>query len=304
MPISRSSDAPQFRVGTASWTDPTLVKSDTFYPPSLKTAEERLKFYAAQFDTVEVDSSYYALPSERNAELWAERTPPGFIFNVKAFGWLTQHAAETSRLPKAIKELLPESLRAAARIKTPPRAALELAFQMFWSALQPLRAAGKLGYLLFQFPPYVTFRPSNFDYIATLSERMPGAAIAVEFRHPSWLGAEPEQAQTLSFLRERGLALVSIDAPAGVGLPALLEATADDAYVRFHGRNRENWFKRDGGAAQRFKYLYAERELGEWAGRLRRLGGVKRAFVIFNNCYSNFGIMNATTMSRMLERAG
>lgn len=162
-----------FLVGTASWTDSTLVKSDLFYPPTAKTAAERLAFYAAQFPTVEVDSSYYALPSERNAELWAERTPAGFIFNIKAFGWLTQHPAETARLPKAIKEILPESMGVAARIKTPPRPALELAFQMFWSALQPLRAAGKLGYLLFQFPPYVTFRPSNFDYIATLRERMP-----------------------------------------------------------------------------------------------------------------------------------
>jgi uncharacterized protein YecE (DUF72 family) len=83
-------------------------------------------------------------------------------------------------------------------------------------------------------------------------------------------------------------------------LPSILELTANDAYVRFHGRNRENWFKRDGGAAERFKYLYAERELGEWAGRLKGLGGVKRAFVIFNNCYSNFGIMNATTMNSLL----
>ena len=291
-----------FLVGTASWTDPTLVKSDLFYPSTATTAAERLGFYAAHFPTVEVDSSYYALPSERNAELWAERTPAGFVFNVKAFGWLTQHAAETSRLPNAIKELLPESLRATARIKTPPPPALELAFGMFWSALQPLRAAGKLGYLLFQFPRYVTFRPSNFEYIATLSERMPGAAIAVEFRHPSWLGAAPERAQTLSFLRDRGLALVALDAPPEVGLPSILEATADDAYIRFHGRNRENWYKRDGGAAERFKYLYAERELGEWAGRLKRLGGVKRAFVIFNNCYSNFGIMNATTMKSLLNR--
>ncbi len=292
-----------FLVGTASWTDPTLVKSALFYPPTAKTAAERLAFYAAHFPTVEVDSSYYALPSERNAELWAERTPAGFVFNIKAFGWLTQHPAETARLPKAIKEILPQSMGVAARIKTPPRPVLELAFQMFWSALQPLRAAGKLGYLLFQFPPYVIFRPSNFDYIATLRERMPGAAIAVEFRHPSWLGAEPARAETLGFLRDHGLALVALDAPPAVGLPSILEATTDDVYIRFHGRNRENWYKHHGGAAERFKYLYAERELGEWASRLKRLdGGVKRAFVIFNNCYSNFGIMNATTMSHMLER--
>src|ERR1700674_4882031 len=97
---------PQFLVGTASWTDPTLVKSDTFYPPSAKTAEDRLRFYSSHFNTVEVDSTYYALPSEKNSRLWAERTPDDFIFNIKAFALLTQHAAETSRLPIAVKEIL------------------------------------------------------------------------------------------------------------------------------------------------------------------------------------------------------
>lgn len=92
----------EFLVGTASWTDPTLVQSNLFYPAHLKTAEDRLRFYASHFNTVEVDSSYYALPSECNAELWRERTPPGFVFNVKAFAWLTQHPAETTRLPKNI----------------------------------------------------------------------------------------------------------------------------------------------------------------------------------------------------------
>jgi uncharacterized protein YecE (DUF72 family) len=296
------SATPGFLVGTASWTDPTLVKSDLFYPPAAKTPAERLVFYAQQFHTVEVDSSYYALPSERNADLWVERTPADFIFNIKAFGWLTQHAAETARLPKAIKELLPLTLRSETRIKRPPAEILDLAFQMFWSAMRPLREANKLGLILFQFPPYVTMRPSNFAYIAGLQERMPEAKLAIEFRHPSWLAGESERATTLKFLRDHGLTFVAIDTAPEVGLPAILEATTEDAYVRFHGRNRENWFKRDGGAAVRFKYLYAERELSEWAGRLKHLRGARRAFAIFNNCYSNFGIMNATTMSQMLAR--
>ncbi len=152
------SATPQFLVGTASWTDPTLVKSDLFYPPAVKTAHERLRFYAENFRTVEVDSSYYALPSERNSRLWVERTPEDFVFNIKAFGWLTQHAADTTRLPNAIKEVLPSALMTERRIKDPPSEVLDLAFQMFWSALGPLRDAGKLGKLLFQFPPYFTYR--------------------------------------------------------------------------------------------------------------------------------------------------
>jgi uncharacterized protein YecE (DUF72 family) len=293
---------PAFLVGTASWTDPTLVNSDLFYPPSVKTAEERLNFYAAHFRTVEVDSSYYTLLSERNAKLWAERTPEDFVFNIKAFAWLTQHTADAARLPNSIKEILPAALKPMRRIKTPPPEVLDLAFQMFWSSLMPLRHARKLGMVLFQFPPYFTFRRSNLDYIAGLPERMPGAEIAVEFRHPSWLDEDRRHTDTMKFLREHGLTYVSIDSPPAARMPPLLETTGPDAYVRFHGRNSTNWFRRDIETAERYKYLYSERELAEWAGKLKQLSGVRRAFAIFNNCYRNFGIMNATTMGQMLSR--
>ena len=278
-----------------------MVKSDLFYPPEANTAERRLSFYASHFATVEVDSSFYAILSERVAQLWAERTPPDFTFNVKAFAWLTQHPADVRRLPQAIKEVLPAALKNAPRIKTPPPSVLDLAFQMFWGSLEPLRKAHKLGRVLFQMPPYVTFKPTNFDYLASLRERMPGAEIAVEFRHPSWV--EPShQTETMAFLREHQLAYVSVDTPSVTGLPTILEVTANDAYIRLHGRNAANWYQRSTSAAERFKYLYAERELAEWAGRLKQLSGVRRAFAIFNNCYANFGIMNATTMREMLLR--
>jgi uncharacterized protein YecE (DUF72 family) len=292
--------AAQFLVGTASWTDPTLIKSNLFYPPGAATAAQRLAFYASHFPTVEVDSSYYVLLSEKVARLWVERTPPGFIFNVKAFAWLTQHPAEAGRLPGAIKSILPTELKSTPRIRNPPPEVLNLAFRMFWSSLKPLRDADKLGRVLFQFPPYVTWRESNLDYLAMLPERLPDTAIAVEFRHPSWTRTERQWADTLRFLRNHGLAYVAVDAPAESGLAPFLAATADDAYLRFHGRNGENWFKRNVSVAERFKYLYSERELAEWASRLKQLSGVRRAFAIFNNCYSNFGIMNATTMREML----
>ena len=294
------SEKPKLFVGTASWTDPTLVKSDLFYPLEANTAEARLRFYAAHFNTVEVDSSFYALPSERNSDLWATRTPNDFVFNIKAFALLTQHAADASRLPKAIKEILPAAMKSERRIKSPPREVLDLSFEMFWSALSPLREANKLGRLVFQFPPYFTCRPGNFDYLAGLTSRMPEAAIAVEFRHPSWVREEPQRVQTLRFLHEHDLAYISIDAPPGTGLPSFVEATASDVYVRFHGRNRENWFKHNKLVAERYKYLYSEVELADCANKLKELTGVRRAFAIFNNCYSNFGIMNATTMNQML----
>ncbi len=294
--------SPQILVGTASWTDPTLVKSELFYPPAARSAAERLAFYASQFPTVEVDSSYYAILSEDVTRLWVTRTPPGFVFNIKAFAWLTQHPAEASRLPAAIKNALPAGLKSSPRIKSPPPELLRLAFQMFWSSLKPLRDAGRIGLVLFQLPPYVTCRQSNLDYLAALPERLPGAEIAVEFRHASWTNEPSRRKQTLRFLRDHGLAYVCIDSPTESGLTPVMATTAAEAYIRFHGRNGENWFKRNITAAERFKYLYAERELAEWAGRLKQLSGVRRAFAIFNNCYSNFGTMNATTMREMLSR--
>jgi uncharacterized protein YecE (DUF72 family) len=232
-----------------------------------------------------------------------ERTPPGFIFNVKAFAWLTQHPAEAGRLPAAIKSALPAELKSATRIKSPPAEVLSLAFQMFWSSLKPLRDGGRMGRVLFQLPPYVTSRQWNLNCLAALPEHLPGAEIAVEFRHPSWTATERARTDTLRFLRDHEFAYVSLDAPAQSGLLPFLAATADDAYIRFHGRNGENWFKRNVSAAQRFKSFYSERELAEWAGRLKELSGVRRAFAIFNNCYSNFGIMNATTMRAMLAQS-
>src|ERR1700683_1048243 len=303
-----SSSAQEFMVGTASWTDKTLTETTDFYPPDVKTAEDRLRFYAAQFKTVEVDSTYYAIPAERNAELWRERTPPGFIFNIKAFAWLTQHRTDASRLPKEIKAILPDTQRAQRQL-SPEKDTLDLAFKMFWSSLTPLHRAdsstgGSLGMLLFQFPPYFICKDSNRDYIASIPERMPGASIAIEFRHRSWTGEEKQRAQTLDFLRQHGLYFVSIDAPEDKSIsPSIIDATGKLAYVRFHGRARTAWFGKHQNTRERFKYLYAERELAEKIPQLKSLQqrGGERASVIFNNCYKNFGILNAATMANMLK---
>jgi uncharacterized protein YecE (DUF72 family) len=293
----------EFLVGTASWTDPTLVKTDLFYPKSLKTAEERLRFYASHFNTVEVDSSYYTLLAEKTAKAWVERTPPGFMFNIKAFALLTQHSAEVARLPSALRDLLDEKEKHQRQLSRPAAPLLDLAFEMFWSSLVPLEQAEKLGMLLFQFPPYFVRRSENLDYLAALRERLPRAELAIEFRHPSWVVEGQARRETMEFLRRHGLCYVSVDCPQGPSIvPSFFEATTAQMYVRLHGRNRETWFKKNISAAERFKYLYAERELEQQAEGLRRAAGVDRAYVIFNNCYSNFGVMNATTMAQILAR--
>jgi len=295
-------DGIDFRVGTASWTDPSLVKSDLFYPPSAKTAEQRLKFYAEQFDTVEVDASYYTIIAERTAQLWAERTPADFLFSFKAFALLTRHAAETPRLPAPIKELLTAEEKASRRLGHPSPAVRELAFQMFGSSLEPLRRAGKLGMIVFQFPPFFVCNDVNQKYIAGLKSLLPNSSIAIEFRHPSWVVERTTRERTMDFLRDQGLYYVSVDAPEAPSLmPSFLEVTGPEAYIRFHGKNRENWFKKGISVAERYQYLYSERELASWAEGIRGLRGVKRAHVIFNNCYRNFGVMNGTTMKQMLS---
>jgi len=295
---------PTFYVGTASWTDASLIASGAFYPSDVKSAEERLRFYAEQFDTVEVDSTYYALPAERNAELWAARTPPAFIFHVKAFSLLTTHGADTKRLPKALKEMLSAADLAKPRLSKVPDAVRELAFQMFASALEPLRQAGKLGWLVFQFPPWFTATRGNARYIEECRQRLPHDRLAIEFRHASWL-ADERRERTFYFLRAQQLAYVIVDEPQlKNAVPPVCAATTDEAYVRFHGHNQEAWTKKGISAAERYKYLYSERELADWAGRLRDLKGPRAVHVIFNNCYANFGTMNATTMQQILRKGG
>jgi uncharacterized protein YecE (DUF72 family) len=289
----------EYRVGTASWTDPTLLAA-SYYPSTARSAEARLRYYAGHFNTVEVDSTYYALPSERNAALWAERTPADFRFCIKAFAWLTGHAAETRALPRTIRALLPQSALQQPRLQPPATAVLNLSFEMFRTALAPLHDAGKLGCILLQFPPWFTARSSNEAYIDICRQELSEYHLAVEFRHRSWV--EDRLSRTCTFLAERNLSLVCMDAPVAASIPHLpYVTTCDVAYLRFHGRNRQAWFQRQQSAAQRFKYLYSDAELRQCAAAIRRLRGAHTTYVIFNNCYADYGVRNAQSMRQLLE---
>jgi uncharacterized protein YecE (DUF72 family) len=252
----------EFRVGSASWTDPTLTNSDLFYPPSVRSAEERLRFYAEQFNTVEVDSTYYALPAERNAKVWTERTPDGFVFNIKPFALITQHPAEMSRLPNQLREMVPAAERGDRQLTRPSKEVVDMAFQMFWSAIALLRESGKLGMVGLPVPAVFHSKACQPRLPREPSRTATGASIAIEFRHPSWVRDKARRNESMNFLRSHGLYYASIDASEDNSIvPSFIEATGDQVYVRFHGKNRENWFKRNITAAERFKYLYSEREL-------------------------------------------
>ena len=171
-------------IGTSSWTDPTLVKHGHFYPPDASSAEGRLRFYASQFPLVEVDSTYYFPPSEKNSVLWIERTPPGFTFNIKAYSLLTNHPTKRESLYKDLQDRAPTDKRNIYRDQLPDEVVEEV-WQRFRDALMPLHSAGKLGAVLFQFPQWFVISRKSKAYIEECKERLPDYRVAVEFRHKS-----------------------------------------------------------------------------------------------------------------------
>jgi uncharacterized protein YecE (DUF72 family) len=271
----------EIRIGTCSWADEALSKH--WYPPGTKPGD-RLAYYAEHFDTVEVDSTYYRLPEESMVERWAERTPDDFVMHVKAFGLMTRHPVKLESLPPDLRDEAQTDER--GRVDRPSREFRGKVFRRFLDALDPLRSAGKLGGILFQFPSYVVYKDLSLDYLRWAREQV-GDEMLVEFRHESWLSDEHRD-ETLSFLEELGATHVIVDAPriehAKNLVPTVLALTSPTAYVRFHGRNATTWNKRGGGAAERFDYLYSDDELREWIGPLRELSGqAEQAYAFFNN---------------------
>ncbi|MGV9766868.1 DUF72 domain-containing protein [Micromonospora tulbaghiae] len=286
----------EIKVGTASWTDRTLLDSG-WYPASADTPEKRLSYYARQFPLVEVDATYYSPPAERTARLWAERTPAGFTFNVKAFSLLTGHPTRVSAL---YKDLRPETGKRNVYPDDLPAQAYEEVWTRFLSALDPLVETGKLGALLFQFPPWFTIKRANKQYLLEVARRCAPLRPVFEFRHASWFDGDNAE-ETLGFLREHELPFVCVDMPQGhkSSIPPVLAATADLAVVRFHGHS-DKWTSKD--IHEKFGYDYSKRELRDWAPKLRELAGqAGQTHVLMNNCYQDYAQRNATTLAGLLD---
>ena len=282
-------------VGTASWTDKTLLDSG-WYPATATTPEKRLAYYAERFPVVEVDSTYYGPPAEQTARLWAQRTPAGFTFNIKAFSLLTGHPTKVSAI---YKDLRPETAKKNVYPGDLRPEAYEEVWSRFLSALDPLAEAGKLGGLLFQFPPWFGIRRSNKDYLLEVAARCEPHTAVFELRNASWFDGD-NQEETLDFLRSHRLPFVCVDMPQGYksSVPPVLAATADLAVVRFHGHS-DKWTSKD--IHEKFGYEYSTAELRDWAPRLRTLAGeAKRTQVFLNNCYTDYAQKNAAQLIDLL----
>jgi uncharacterized protein YecE (DUF72 family) len=284
------------RIGTASWTDKTLLESG-WYPSEVKTPEARLTYYAEQFRVVEVDATYYSLPSERNSALWADRTPPGFTFDVKAFSLLTQHPTRTAALPKALR---PDDAKSRVYLKDLPAATVDEVWDRFLSALAPLHEAGKLGAILLQYPQWFPGGKTNRQYILECADRCKPYRVSVEFRNRSWMTPE-RQDQTLDFLRGYGISYVCVDMPQGFpsSIPPVVTATADLAVMRFHGHNDKGWTS--GNIYERFGYRYSPDELAEWAPKVRDLAAnASETHVLMNNCYRDYAQINGAQLAALI----
>jgi uncharacterized protein YecE (DUF72 family) len=263
------------RLGTCSWADEGLVKD--WYPRGVSSPAARLAYYAERFDTVEVDSPFYHLPSPETAAKWAERTPDGFVFHVKASTAMTGHE----------------------------EADLETAFREFREALAPLEASGKLRCVLLQYHPRVVKSREALEELSAVRALLDPLVPLIEFRHRSWM-EEDERADTLSFLERHGLAYVSVDSPrtrASNVMPRIAAATHPVAYVRFHGRNWKTWNIRGArSSAERFDWMYSAEELSEWVEPLAGLAGrAEEVYALMNNNRSDFAPRSATILRGLLD---
>lgn len=294
-------------VGTAGWTDRTLTATGVFYPPTATTPEERLRHYATRFPLVEVDATYYALPTRRMAELWVERTPDDFTFDVKANALMTGHPTEVSRLPKTIRDELPAALAAKTRLYAtdlPPELD-EAVWATFLDALEPLRSSGKLGGVLLQYPRWFGPSRDNARALVEAKRRLGDVTGTVELRNRDWF-SDRLRDRTLALLADNEIPYVMVDAPQGhrSSVPPVAAATsARLAVLRLHGRRVDSWERPGVGVAERFRYLYDRDELAEWLPRLAAVAAAAReVHVVFNNCYANYGTSNAAEFMEMLAR--
>jgi uncharacterized protein YecE (DUF72 family) len=287
-----------------------MTAPGVFYPEGVTTPEKRLRYYSSIFPLVEVDSTYYALPAPRMAQAWSDRTPDDFTFNVKVHALMTGQPSEVDRLPREIREMLPAGQSKNQRVyaKDLPTELIDAVWSYFINALSPLRATGKLGAILLQFPRWVIPSRENLQLIENALERAGDAPVAVELRNHRWFGDDGDRTRrTVGWFRDRNVPLVMVDGPQGLesSVPSLATTTSSSlAMLRLHGRRAETWEKQGVPTVERYRWYYTTDELAEWVPKITEtLRHVREVHVLMNNCYGNYGAANALQLGRLLQES-
>jgi uncharacterized protein YecE (DUF72 family) len=285
--------------GTTSWADRSLVQSGAFYPRKTMTARARLAYYASRFPLAEIATTYRFPPTPELAAQWAERTPPGFIFDVRAWSLLTGAPTLPDSLWPDLQDQVRDRSRGNRRLYSTHLSpeGLDECWDRFAHALGPLRQAGKLGLVVLQYPGWFSPRPEAWAELADASRRLPGCQLAVELRNPKWVEGDAFE-PTLEWLEERGLAYVCVDGPpsgprAG---PNVAAATAEVAVVRFVGRRQVE------GDPWSAPYRYQPEELRPWTPRIRELAASSaEVHVLMDNCWGSDAVDNAALLAELVR---
>ena len=239
----------------------------SFYPAGMPRGEW-LTYYAREFDTCEVNSTFYAIPKSSSLKAMAEKTGEGFVFCFKANREMTHQRDDSASI-----------------------------FEAFCQVLEPIIAAGKLGSILAQFPYSFGFNHSNWDYLRLFKERLGELPLVIEFRNAQWLRSEG-----VDGLRHDKLGFCCVDEPPLPNLlPPIAEATADIGYVRLHGRNSAKWWQHE-QAYERYDYSYTPEELSEWLPKIQKLdSAAEKTFVFANNHWRGQAVSTIRQLRLMLD---
>jgi uncharacterized protein YecE (DUF72 family) len=257
---------------------------------------------AAQFRVLEVDTGSDIL-TDRIVGPWVDRTPEGFVLDVRAHRLLTQHPAPQESVWPEVRDLLSPELRARKTLYADdlvPKA-LDVALDRFLASIAAVVEFRKLGAVVLPFPSYFRPSPASLDYLAWIRERSGDLPLAVEFRHREWVDSR-HRTETMAFLEAQRISYVGVDAPPGFdsSLPPLATATADPAVVRLHGRNADAWLRDVDTGDDRFPSEYRRADLDAWVPRLTKLAAAKRPV---HAIVTTRGTEGASRNARLLVRA-
>jgi uncharacterized protein YecE (DUF72 family) len=257
---------------------------------------------AAQFRVLEVDAGTEIL-TDRIVGPWVDRTPEGFVLDVRAHRLLTHHAAPQESVWPEVRDLLSPELRARKTLYADdlvPKA-LDVALDRFLASIAAVVEFHKLSAVVLPFPSYFRPSPASLDYLAWIRERSGDLPLAVEFRHREWVDSR-HRTETMEFLEEQRISYVGVDVPPGFdsSLPPLATATADLAIVRLHGRNADAWLRDVDTGDDRFPSEYRRADLDAWVPRLTKLATTKHPV---HAIVTTRGTEGASRNARLLVRA-